>query len=235
MTIYVSSGPGQADVPDVVGSTEKNTRKKIEKAGFEVDVEEAFSETVKAGRVIDTRPSAQTQIDLGKTVTLIVSRGGPEEAEIPDVVGLSQAEATGAAPSGRGLRGQRPARRRSATGDGGHRHGDEPGLRARSCARGRRWRSRSPRRPRRSTCPTCGGDTLNEALGQLGDAGLRGRAGRERTVDSPTRTASCSRRTRPAGKAKKGATVTIIVGRYTSRPDTTTRRTRPRPAPETTP
>ncbi len=133
VTIYVSSGPGQADVPDVVGQTEKAARRAIEKAGFEVDVERAFSETVKSGRVIDTRPSAQTQIDLGKPVTLIVSKGpgggrGPRRGR-PRRGGGHRAAA------GRGLRGR--LRDGGVRGGGAARSSASRRRAARRCARAR--------------------------------------------------------------------------------------------------
>jgi serine/threonine-protein kinase len=93
VTIFVSSGPGQADVPDVVDLTVKQARRALTKAGFKSEVELEFSETVKKGVVIDTRPQARSHIDIGQSVTLIVSKG-PEQAEVPSVVGLDGTEAT---------------------------------------------------------------------------------------------------------------------------------------------
>jgi serine/threonine-protein kinase len=95
VTIFVSRGPGQATVPDVVDDPLKVARRTLEKAGFETAVEREFSETVPEGRVIDTRPQASTQVDLGQTVTIIVSKG-PEQAEVPGVIGLDDGEATAA-------------------------------------------------------------------------------------------------------------------------------------------
>jgi eukaryotic-like serine/threonine-protein kinase len=93
VTITVSSGPGEAPVPDVLGQPEEKATAALEKAGFDVAVERAFSESVEAGRIIETRPPPGSQIDIGDTVTLVVSRG-PELVAVPDVTGLSESDAT---------------------------------------------------------------------------------------------------------------------------------------------
>ena len=46
VTLFVSSGPGQAEVPDVTGQTAAAAREAIEDRGFKVDVEREFDETV---------------------------------------------------------------------------------------------------------------------------------------------------------------------------------------------
>ncbi len=49
VTLSVSLGPAPVAVPDVVGKTEQQARKKLRKAGFEVEVEERASDSVPAG------------------------------------------------------------------------------------------------------------------------------------------------------------------------------------------
>ncbi len=207
VTIYVSTGPGQADVPDVVGSKEETARRRMEKAGFKVDVEEAFSETVRKGRVIDTRPSAQTQIDLGKTVTLIVSRG-PEEAEVPDVIGLSQAEAT-AQLQDAGFE-VTTTKKESTTAEAGTVTASSPGA-GETLRKGETVALTIAKVPAEVDVPDVRGETVNEALGDLGDAGLQVRQ-LKRSVDSPDEDGIVLDQDPASGKLRKGETVTITYG-----------------------
>jgi serine/threonine-protein kinase len=92
VTITVSLGPAPVAVPDVVGKTEAFARKKLRKAGFEVNVEERASDSTPAGRVIDTDPAGGTEVAAGETVTLIVSRG-TNAVSVPSVVGLDRFDA----------------------------------------------------------------------------------------------------------------------------------------------
>src|SRR4051795_6439363 len=86
VTIIVSSGPGDATIPFVRGSPRARAQRRLEAAGFRVDVRREFSEDVPAGRVIETSPSERSRLERGHTVTLVVSRG-PHKIAVPDVVG----------------------------------------------------------------------------------------------------------------------------------------------------
>jgi serine/threonine-protein kinase len=89
VTIFVSTGPGEATVPDVIDRTEREAVKLVRDRGFRVDVDREFSDTVEKGRVIESRPDPRTQLELGTTVTLVVSRGR-EDVAIPDVTALDR-------------------------------------------------------------------------------------------------------------------------------------------------
>jgi beta-lactam-binding protein with PASTA domain/tRNA A-37 threonylcarbamoyl transferase component Bud32 len=86
--LTVSSGPGQANVPAVGGLGRRAAAKKLTKAGFKVEEEEQFDDTVAKDHVIETRPAEGTPLDKGSKVTLVVSKG-PEQAEVPNEVGKS--------------------------------------------------------------------------------------------------------------------------------------------------
>ena len=92
VTITVSTGPGEASVPDVKGLTQANAENQLRAAGFEPKVEQVFSADVDKGRVVDTAPPQGSLIERGSTVTLRVSKG-PEQAEVPDVVGKTEENA----------------------------------------------------------------------------------------------------------------------------------------------
>lgn len=95
VTIDVSAGPDPVEVPDVAGKSLDFARRKLDKAGFEVEVERSESATVPAGRVIETEPSGGSSLPPGGTVTVIVS-SGTETVTVPDVVGLNRIDAAAA-------------------------------------------------------------------------------------------------------------------------------------------
>jgi serine/threonine-protein kinase len=82
ITLFVSSGPQQVNVPGVEGRTEENARNLIEGAGLSVSVvEEDVSDPGQDGRVLSQSPSANTPVDANSTVTIVVGRF--REAEPP--------------------------------------------------------------------------------------------------------------------------------------------------------
>jgi eukaryotic-like serine/threonine-protein kinase len=92
VTIIVSSGPGDATIPFVRGSPRAKAQRRLEAAGFRVDVRQEYSEDVPAGRVIETSPPERSQLERGSTVTLVVSRG-PHKVEVPSVLGHTSDDA----------------------------------------------------------------------------------------------------------------------------------------------
>jgi serine/threonine-protein kinase len=95
VTIRVSSGRGEAAVPDVVGDGRRQAERRLRQAGFKPRVEQRFSEDVRRDRVIGTRPRARTLLEKGRTVVVVVSRG-IERVEVPDVTGLDREAAQNA-------------------------------------------------------------------------------------------------------------------------------------------
>ena len=94
VTLTVSSGPGQATVPtDLVGLGRRAARKKVTDAGFRAEETERASAEIAKDRVIETSPDGGQRLDKGELVTLFVSTG-PEDAEVPDVLRKPREEAT---------------------------------------------------------------------------------------------------------------------------------------------
>lgn len=75
ITLTVSKGVETAKVPDVVGKTQEAADKLLRDAGFEIELEEEESDSVKEGSVIRTDPDAGEEIAKGTTVTMVVSTG----------------------------------------------------------------------------------------------------------------------------------------------------------------
>jgi beta-lactam-binding protein with PASTA domain/predicted Ser/Thr protein kinase len=89
--ITVSSGPGKAVVPDVVGFTEDSAKVTITEAGLKVGkVVEVNDPKFDKGKVIETLPSANSSVSAGSAVTLRVASG---KVKVPDVVGKSSGDA----------------------------------------------------------------------------------------------------------------------------------------------
>ena len=92
VTLTVSDGPGLKGVPSVDGLPRKQARARLVDAGFKVRERREPSDAVQEGRVIESTPVAGTQVEVGSTVTLLVS-SGPEQVEVPNVVDRSLDEA----------------------------------------------------------------------------------------------------------------------------------------------
>jgi serine/threonine-protein kinase len=88
------------DVPNVVGTSSDNAVSRLNSEGFKVEVDREHNPSVPNNQVFKQDPSGEADQDcnfLGfscsnPTVNLTVS-GGPGQAEVPDVTGLSQDDA----------------------------------------------------------------------------------------------------------------------------------------------
>jgi len=73
ITLVMSSGPGQVGVPNVEGLTEDNARAQLQ--GFEVKTrDQNTNDPNQDGRVLSQNPPANSQVDQGATVTLVIGR-----------------------------------------------------------------------------------------------------------------------------------------------------------------
>jgi serine/threonine-protein kinase len=90
--LVLSKGRKPIDIVDYTGRSGSGAAKALEKAGFEVKIERAFSDDVDEGDVISQSPSTGTGFK-DDTIVLTVSRG-PEFVVVPDVEGKTEDEAT---------------------------------------------------------------------------------------------------------------------------------------------
>jgi eukaryotic-like serine/threonine-protein kinase len=93
VTLFVSTGPEQLTVPDVVGLSSDSAESRLAAEGFGVAVQEQES-AESEGEVIAQSPGGGTRVDRGTTVTITVSTG-IEQVDVPNVVGLSPRDAEG--------------------------------------------------------------------------------------------------------------------------------------------
>ena len=93
VTVTVSTGAAQVEVPPVVGQTLNAAKQQLSAVGLDFSSSEEPSDRP-AGEVIGQSPNAGTSVDPGSTVTLTVS-SGPEETRVrvPSLVGLTQSDA----------------------------------------------------------------------------------------------------------------------------------------------
>jgi eukaryotic-like serine/threonine-protein kinase len=94
ITLVLSAGPRQVEVPDVVDDTREDAVTAVTTAGLEPLVVERYDEEVPSGAVIGTRPSAGSVLDETSEVEIVVSIGR-QPIEVPSLVGSSLSEAGG--------------------------------------------------------------------------------------------------------------------------------------------
>jgi eukaryotic-like serine/threonine-protein kinase len=92
VTLTVSSGPGEAEVPDVVGLPLREAVAELQDADFRVEEETQPSESVDEGTVISTDPRPGEEARVGSRVTVVVS-SGVRLVTVPNVVGLDESTA----------------------------------------------------------------------------------------------------------------------------------------------
>jgi serine/threonine-protein kinase len=90
--LLVSDGPELISVPDVTGLSQGSAESELQNAGLRTAVQEEESDEPD-GNVIAQDPSGGARVDRGTTVTIAVSIGRPQ-SNVPNVVGLSQRDAT---------------------------------------------------------------------------------------------------------------------------------------------
>ncbi len=83
ITLVVSNGPEQVQVPEVRGRPEGEAANLLGQAGFKTRTSVEQSATVAAGLVIRTEPDPGTRLEKGETVTLVVSNGAPATTAPP--------------------------------------------------------------------------------------------------------------------------------------------------------
>ncbi len=93
LTNWSTAEADMKTVPGVVGLSEAEAQAKIEAAGFKYEKEGSQpSADVAAGKVARQDPEQNTKLEKGKTVSYWIS-SGEGKVEVPDVIGMNQAEA----------------------------------------------------------------------------------------------------------------------------------------------
>jgi serine/threonine-protein kinase len=218
VSILVSGGPASAALLDVEGLSASEAVSRLRKAGFKPTTKMQPSTTVQAGKVIGTNPPAGTELQLGSSVTVLVS-SGPEVVHVPDVVGqsLRAAEATltnlglavgtvtqkvasGQSPGT--VLSQSPARGASA-------HvGDKVNLTVAQASN-------------EAVVPNVVGKSEALAAAALGEAGFKPSTAPASTTEPAQVGVVLKQSPTPGTHARKGSTVTLSVGVLSPTPPTT--------------
>jgi beta-lactam-binding protein with PASTA domain/predicted Ser/Thr protein kinase len=104
VTLTVSAGPASLPVPATAGLAREEAVKKLEAAGFEVNVVGVNSSSVEEGLVVHSEPGGGATAAEGSQVTIFVSRG-PKMVKVPVLVGskrrvaVQQIRGSGLTPS----------------------------------------------------------------------------------------------------------------------------------------
>ncbi|WNB85576.1 Stk1 family PASTA domain-containing Ser/Thr kinase [Cellulomonas sp. ATA003] len=94
VTVWISAGPGTAEVPEVAGMTQEQASRELRDAGFEVgSVEFENAPRVDRNEVTKTVPAAGEQHPRNTPVVLYVASG---QVDLPDLVGRTRADALAA-------------------------------------------------------------------------------------------------------------------------------------------
>jgi eukaryotic-like serine/threonine-protein kinase len=96
VTVFVSSGPAQINVPELVGQSQKGAEAALSSAGLALGaITPQVSASQTPGTVLSQSPSAQASLPAGGKVNLVVAQA-PKEVAVPSVVGQSEAQASAA-------------------------------------------------------------------------------------------------------------------------------------------
>ena len=225
VTLTVSDGPAQVGVPQITGLTLKSAQGRLAKAGLKIgDRRSENSDSVGKGRVISVSPSEGTKVDKGSDVTLVVS-SGRAKTTVPSVVGKSfneassTLEAAGFRVTRQDQESDRPADTVLAQSLAGGSKVDEGSTVSLTVAK----------EPAQIDVTDVTGETSGDAVRRLSKDGFEVDQ-KTQDVDSPEGDDTVLSQSPAGGKAKKGSTVTITVGKYVAPPtDTTQTTTTPAP------
>lgn len=94
ITLRVSSGAEEVQVPDVTGYTDEQACTIISEAGFEYAHAYEYSEDVEKDYVISTTPAAYEMAPKGSKIVITVSNGSEKkETSVPNIYGLTKEDA----------------------------------------------------------------------------------------------------------------------------------------------
>jgi eukaryotic-like serine/threonine-protein kinase len=207
--LYVSTGPPQTEVPDVIGQNRDDAVAALARADLEAKIVEVFSEK-EPGTVTGQRPRAGNKVTVGTRVQINVSRG-KRPLTIPSVVGAPY-ESAESALQGAGFRVVR--RDVDSTEPAGTVVDQQPGAGVTAPA-GTTVTLSVSKGPVEQPVP----DVLNQAEGDavatLEASGFTANVVREPTED-PALEGFVIRQDPPGGRrAPQGSAVTIAIGQFT--------------------
>jgi serine/threonine-protein kinase len=219
--IVVSEGPRTVPLMDVTGLTEAKAMATLRGAHFKTKTKLEASKTVEAGHVIATTPSAETEVQEGSAITLLVS-SGPAPVHVPDVVGSTR-EAAEATLTNAELEVGTVTKQVSSTEPAGTVLVQSPTT-GNSVRAGTKVNLTIAKAPKEVAVPNVVGAAEAVAAAALQHAGFTSKP-EPRTTSEQAQAGVVLEQSPAAGtRARKGTTVTIVVGKLaaTTTPTTTT-------------
>jgi beta-lactam-binding protein with PASTA domain len=89
VSVWLSSGEGKVEVPDVVGKTQVAATQELLALGLDVTSKEETVKDKEVGTVIRQSPAGGQQVDAGVTVTIVVVAPS-NTVEVPRLIGMTQ-------------------------------------------------------------------------------------------------------------------------------------------------
>ena len=222
VTLTVSAGPGQAEVPSTAGLERDAAISKLKEAGFSPQLQTANSDKVDSGLVIHSDPSGGTTLTRGSPVTLYVSLG-QKLAKVPVLVGTQRSVAVQQI-RGRGLVPSVSEEENSAPSGEVIRQSPSAGAQVDP---GSTVSIVVSKGEQQISVPNVIGELRADAVQALRDAGLVPSV-QEQPTDVPSQVGRATDQFPPPGsKVASGTEVTVVVGKQPSGAATTP--TTPRP------
>jgi serine/threonine-protein kinase len=218
VTLTVSSGPGPANVPSVLGDTVRQARMELRRAGLRLGrIRHRSSSSVPKGQVISTSPNAGQSVPAGSRITLFVS-SGPAKVNVPNVAGETEKQARSDLEAA-GFQVSVTNQTTSSTQAGTVISQSPPGNS--KAAPGSTVSIVVAKAATTAPVPDVTGQTAAAATSALQGAGFRV-SQQSKTVFHQSKNGIVLRESpSPGSTAKKGSNVTITVGQYTAPPPTT--------------
>ncbi|HZU39863.1 MAG TPA: Stk1 family PASTA domain-containing Ser/Thr kinase [Solirubrobacteraceae bacterium] len=217
VTVTVSSGPGSVTVPPVESLPLKQAEQMIRGAHLNPSpIIKQNSSSVPSGQVISTQPSAGQSLPPGTSVEVIVS-SGPAKQGVPDVTNQSVDSAT-AQIQAAGFKVKIVKQTTTSVSDGTVLSQD-PAANTPELP-GTTVTLTVATAPTTVSVPDVKGDQATAASNTLGQAGFNVQVQSKNVTDKAKNGIVLSESPSAGTQAKKGSTVTIVVGQY--QPPTTT-------------
>ena len=228
VTLYVSTGPAQVVVPNVVGKSQGDATSALKDAGLQADPHTVPSSQTQ-GTVVAQSPKGGVKADTGSVVRINVA-SGPQPVAVPGVVGqsysdaLAQLNGAGFAVRRVDVKSEQPAETVV---------GQDPSANA-VVPKGSTVTLKVSKGPTTNAVPDVVGLDQDTATGQLRAAGFQVAVQKQSTSDPTEDGIVLAQQPRGGKQADVGATITITVGALVNPPTTQTTPTTPTTTPTET-
>ena len=93
ITVSLSSGSSEVEVPDLQGMSQDQARSALKSAGLELGNVTSVDSDKEKDRIVSQDPATGTKVKKGTSIAVSVSNGKSAQVEIPSVVGIGRDDA----------------------------------------------------------------------------------------------------------------------------------------------